>query len=58
MKSLKKLKIEHVVLFVIGALFIMFLVNSYNGSLAVLRDVRRRREPAQDSFRTSTNANR
>ena len=32
MKSLKKLKIEHVVLFVIGALFIMFLVNSYNGS--------------------------
>ena len=32
MKSLKKLKIEHVVLFVIGALFVMFLLNSYSAS--------------------------
>jgi hypothetical protein len=32
MKSLKKLKIEHVVLLVIGALFVMFLFNSYNTS--------------------------
>jgi hypothetical protein len=32
MKSLKKLKIEHVVLFVVGALFLWFLINSYNTS--------------------------
>ena len=32
MKSLKKLKIEHVVLFVVGALFLWFLMNSYNTS--------------------------
>jgi len=32
MKSLKKLKIEHVVLCVVGALFLWFLMNSYNTS--------------------------
>jgi hypothetical protein len=32
MKSLKKLKIEHVLLFIVGALFIFFLVNSYSKS--------------------------
>lgn len=32
MKTLKKLKIEHVAIFVIGALFIVFLFNSYNKS--------------------------
>lgn len=30
MKSLKKVKVEHVVLFVVGALFLVFLMNSYN----------------------------
>ena len=30
MKFLKKLKIEHIILFVIGALFLIFLINSYS----------------------------
>jgi hypothetical protein len=30
MKSLKKLKVEHIVLFVVGALFLIFLINSYS----------------------------
>ncbi len=30
MKSLKKLKVEHIVLFVVGAIFLCFLINSYN----------------------------
>ena len=32
MKNLKKLKVEHVILFVIGALFLIFLINSYSNS--------------------------
>jgi hypothetical protein len=32
MKSLKKLKVEHVVLFVVGALFLLFLINSYSNN--------------------------
>jgi hypothetical protein len=30
MKNLKKLKVEHVILFLIGALFLIFLINSYS----------------------------
>jgi hypothetical protein len=30
MKNFKKLKIEHVVLFLVGALFLIFLINSYS----------------------------
>jgi hypothetical protein len=30
LKNLKKLKVEHVILFLIGALFLIFLINSYN----------------------------
>ena len=29
-KNLKKLKVEHVILFLIGALFLIFLINSYS----------------------------
>lgn len=32
MKSLKKLKVEHIVLFVVGALFLLFLINSYSNN--------------------------
>jgi len=32
MKSLKKLKVEHIVLFVVGALFLLFLINSYSSN--------------------------
>ena len=32
MKSFKKLKVEHIVLFVVGALFLIFLFNSYSSS--------------------------
>jgi hypothetical protein len=32
MKSLKKVKVEHVVLFVVGALFLLFLINSYSNN--------------------------
>ena len=32
MKTLKKLKIEHIAIFIIGVLFIVFLFNSYNKS--------------------------
>lgn len=32
MKSLKKLKVEHVVLFVVGTLFLLFLINSYSNN--------------------------
>ena len=32
MKNLKKLKVEHVILFVIGALFLIFLINSYSNN--------------------------
>jgi len=32
MKSLKKVKVEHIVLFVVGALFLLFLINSYSNN--------------------------
>ena len=32
MKNLKKLKLEHVILFLIGALFLIFLINSYSAN--------------------------
>lgn len=31
-KNLKKLKVEHVILFLVGALFLIFLINSYSNN--------------------------
>ena len=35
MKNLKKLKVEHVIIFLVGALFLIFLINSYSNNKAM-----------------------
>jgi hypothetical protein len=35
MKNLKKLKVEHVIIFLVGAMFLMFLIKSYSNNKAM-----------------------